>query len=96
MTRSALAAEAAAASGVAAGAGKTRALSVALALAANSAERAGPTFVPVPSTASGPNSSSSPAADPTWDPRRWLPTSRDEIEARGWDYVDVIIVSGDA
>jgi uncharacterized radical SAM protein YgiQ len=27
---------------------------------------------------------------------RWLPTTRDEIAARGWDYVDVIIVSGDA
>lgn len=31
-----------------------------------------------------------------WDPARWLPTTRDEIEARGWDYVDVILVSGDA
>lgn len=34
--------------------------------------------------------------DPTWDPARWLPTTRDEMEARGWDYVDVILVSGDA
>jgi uncharacterized radical SAM protein YgiQ len=34
--------------------------------------------------------------DPTWDVARWLPTTRDEIAARGWDYVDVIIVSGDA
>ena len=34
--------------------------------------------------------------DPTGDTARWLPTTRDEIEARGWDYVDVIIVSGDA
>jgi uncharacterized radical SAM protein YgiQ len=34
--------------------------------------------------------------EPVWDPRRWLPTTREEIEARGWDYVDVIIVSGDA
>ncbi len=34
--------------------------------------------------------------DPLWDPKRWLPTTRDEIAARGWDYVDVIIVSGDA
>jgi uncharacterized radical SAM protein YgiQ len=41
-------------------------------------------------------SSSHAAPDPTWDSRRWLPTSRDELEARGWDYVDVIIVSGDA
>jgi uncharacterized radical SAM protein YgiQ len=31
-----------------------------------------------------------------WDSRRWLPTSVDELEARGWDYVDVIIISGDA
>jgi uncharacterized radical SAM protein YgiQ len=36
------------------------------------------------------------APDPTWDPKRWLPTTRDEIDARGWDYVDVIIISGDA
>ena len=36
------------------------------------------------------------AVDPTWDSARWLPTTRDEIEARGWDYVDVILVSGDA
>jgi uncharacterized radical SAM protein YgiQ len=35
-------------------------------------------------------------ADPTWDSRRWLPTTRDELAARGWDYVDVIIISGDA
>jgi uncharacterized radical SAM protein YgiQ len=34
--------------------------------------------------------------EPVWDPARWLPTTRDEIEARGWDYVDVILVSGDA
>ncbi len=34
--------------------------------------------------------------EPLWDPARWLPTTRDELEARGWDYVDVIIVSGDA
>lgn len=34
--------------------------------------------------------------DPTWDPARWLPTTRDEMEARGWDCVDVILVSGDA
>jgi len=34
--------------------------------------------------------------EPIWDPARWLPTTRDEIEARGWDYVDVILVSGDA
>lgn len=27
---------------------------------------------------------------------RWLPVSRDEMDARGWDAVDVILVSGDA
>ncbi|HNW90427.1 MAG TPA: YgiQ family radical SAM protein [Bacteroidales bacterium] len=26
----------------------------------------------------------------------WLPVSKEELEKRGWDYVDVIIVSGDA
>ncbi len=26
----------------------------------------------------------------------WLPISKEELEKRGWDYVDVIIVSGDA
>ena len=26
----------------------------------------------------------------------WLPTTKKEIEARGWDYVDVIFFSGDA
>lgn len=31
-----------------------------------------------------------------WDPRRWLPISRDDLDARGWDEVDVILVSGDA
>ena len=34
--------------------------------------------------------------EPLWDPKRWLPTTRDEVEARGWDYIDVIIISGDA
>ena len=34
--------------------------------------------------------------DPTGDSCRWLPTSRDELDARGWDEVDVILVSGDA
>ncbi|HEY1108413.1 MAG TPA: hypothetical protein VGE76_07270, partial [Opitutaceae bacterium] len=43
-----------------------------------------------------PQKSVSTAPDPTWDPRRWLPTSADEVQARGWDYIDVIIVSGDA
>ncbi|MFZ5495958.1 MAG: YgiQ family radical SAM protein [Verrucomicrobiota bacterium] len=34
--------------------------------------------------------------EPVWDPLRWLPTTADEMKARGWDYVDVVIVSGDA
>jgi uncharacterized radical SAM protein YgiQ len=38
----------------------------------------------------------SSVVDPVGDARRWLPTTRDELEARGWDYVDVIIISGDA
>ncbi len=37
-----------------------------------------------------------PARDPIWDASRWLPISRDELDARGWDQVDVILVSGDA
>ncbi len=36
------------------------------------------------------------AHDPLWDPSRWLPTTRDELDARHWDYVDIILVSGDA
>jgi uncharacterized radical SAM protein YgiQ len=36
------------------------------------------------------------ARDPVWNPARWLPTSRDEVQARGWDDLDVILVSGDA
>jgi uncharacterized radical SAM protein YgiQ len=34
--------------------------------------------------------------DPLWDTSRWLPTTRDELDARGWDEVDVILVTGDA
>ena len=34
--------------------------------------------------------------DPIGDSSCWLPTSRDELDARGWDEVDVILVSGDA
>lgn len=34
--------------------------------------------------------------DPTWNPARWLPTTRDELAVRGWDEVDVILVTGDA
>lgn len=33
---------------------------------------------------------------PIFDPGRWLPTSAKEIEALGWDYIDVILFSGDA
>jgi len=29
-------------------------------------------------------------------PTDWLPTTKKELEARGWDYVDVILFSGDA
>ena len=47
-----------------------------------------PLLTPTPTTSTG--------RDPVWDPARWLPTTRDELEARDWDYVDVIIVSGDA
>ncbi|MBT5903264.1 MAG: YgiQ family radical SAM protein [Opitutaceae bacterium] len=34
--------------------------------------------------------------EPLWDPQRWLPTTREEVEARGWDQPDVILISGDA
>ncbi len=34
--------------------------------------------------------------EPLWDPARWLPTTRDEVEARGWADVDIVLVSGDA
>ncbi|MBD5180627.1 MAG: YgiQ family radical SAM protein [Bacteroidales bacterium] len=33
---------------------------------------------------------------PVLDTRRWLPTSVKEMEALGWDYVDVVLFSGDA
>lgn len=36
------------------------------------------------------------APDPTWNPRRWLPTTKAEVDARGWDELDVILISGDA
>ena len=32
----------------------------------------------------------------TLDRRAWLPTTKKEVEARGWDYLDVILFSGDA
>ncbi|MDX2186361.1 MAG: YgiQ family radical SAM protein [Opitutaceae bacterium] len=34
--------------------------------------------------------------DAVHDSTRWLPISRDEVLARGWDQLDVILVSGDA
>ena len=37
-----------------------------------------------------------PSGEAIWDSRRWLPTTRDELDARGWGEVDVIIISGDA
>ena len=48
--------------------------------------------VSVPAVASN----TPPTRDPIWDAGRWLPISRDELDARGWDQVDVILVSGDA
>ena len=30
------------------------------------------------------------------DSQAWLPTTKKEVEARGWDYLDVILFSGDA
>ena len=32
----------------------------------------------------------------TFRPSDWLPTTKKEVEARGWDYLDVILFSGDA
>lgn len=32
----------------------------------------------------------------TYKPEAWLPTTKKEMEARGWDYLDVILFSGDA
>lgn len=32
----------------------------------------------------------------TFKPEAWLPTTKKEVEARGWDYLDVILFSGDA
>lgn len=32
----------------------------------------------------------------TLKPNVWLPTTRKEVEARGWEYIDVILFSGDA
>jgi uncharacterized radical SAM protein YgiQ len=31
-----------------------------------------------------------------WKTEDWLPVTKKEVEARGWDYVDVILFSGDA
>ena len=30
------------------------------------------------------------------DAARWLPTTMDDMRARGWDELDVLLVSGDA
>lgn len=32
----------------------------------------------------------------SYRPTDWLPTTKKEVEARGWDYIDVILFSGDA
>ena len=29
-------------------------------------------------------------------PEAWLPTTKKEVEMRGWDYIDVILFNGDA
>lgn len=34
--------------------------------------------------------------DQIWDPARWLPMSREDLETRGWGELDVILISGDA
>jgi hypothetical protein len=33
---------------------------------------------------------------PTRDLRRFLPTTREEMDARGWDALDILLVNGDA
>jgi uncharacterized radical SAM protein YgiQ len=53
-------------------------------------------MVPLDVTTTAPASAKIYSREPVWDPTRWLPTTADEIKERGWDYVDVIIVSGDA
>ncbi|MEZ4454450.1 MAG: YgiQ family radical SAM protein [Nannocystaceae bacterium] len=37
-----------------------------------------------------------PAARPARDLRAFLPTTREELDARGWDALDILLVSGDA
>ncbi len=39
---------------------------------------------------------SSSKGRPVRDPKTFLPTTREEMEARGWDELDVLIVTGDA
>jgi uncharacterized radical SAM protein YgiQ len=39
---------------------------------------------------------SSSKGRPVRDPRAFLPTTREEMKARGWDQLDVLIVTGDA
>lgn len=34
--------------------------------------------------------------DITYDTKNWLPTTKKEVERLGWDYIDIIIFSGDA
>ena len=34
--------------------------------------------------------------DPRYDRKLYLPTTRDEVTLRGWDELDVILISGDA
>ena len=37
-----------------------------------------------------------PAIEERYNLKNWLPTTKKEMEIRGWDYLDVIIFSGDA
>src|SRR5688572_3173394 len=37
-----------------------------------------------------------PKGAPRRDPRAFLPTTREEMRARGWDELDILIVNGDA
>jgi uncharacterized radical SAM protein YgiQ len=53
-------------------------------------------MLPAAVSTPAPNSAKTYSHEPVWDAKRWLPTTADEVAARGWDYVDVVIVSGDA
>lgn len=44
----------------------------------------------------GMSNTKEPRTDNRPDLNRWLPTSAKEVELRGWDYLDVVLFSGDA